>query len=267
MKNSKELHTLTRQNEKNVQKSQKHDANLQKNSTLFFQVGLIVCLLAAYGALEMRFEDKGLAIVTNAEPIEEDYQFTDNRFKVYDEVIETKEPVKTKAKHIIEPKIIDNDTPDEVETKNLITDETKKEVKEGAKPIDESDLDPEEPDEDVHVNFVEMVPIYPGCEKSKNNEQRKKCMSDKLSKLIKKKFDKDLGSELGLKEGIQRIYVNFRINKSGNVEIMSTRAPHKKLEKEANRIVDKVPQMKPGEQGGEPVSVLYSLPIVFEVRY
>ena len=72
---------------------------------------------------------------------------------------------------------------------------------------------------------------------------------------------------MGLKEGIQRIYVNFRINKFGIVEIINTRAPHKALEKEANSVVGRVPQMKPGEQGGEPVSVLYSLPIVFEVSY
>ena len=74
-------------------------------------------------------------------------------------------------------------------------------------------------------------------------------MSEKLAKLIQKKFDRDLGAELRFKRRIQRIYVNFRINKYGNVEIINTRAPHKDLEKEANRVVDKVPQMKPGKQG------------------
>jgi len=55
MSTPKKSHDTIRQNGQVVQKSQKHDANLQKNSTLYFQVGLIVCLLAAYGLLEMKF--------------------------------------------------------------------------------------------------------------------------------------------------------------------------------------------------------------------
>lgn len=58
MKNSKTPHELIRQNEQIVKQSQKHDTNLQKNSILYFQVGLIVCLLAALGLLEMQFENR-----------------------------------------------------------------------------------------------------------------------------------------------------------------------------------------------------------------
>ena len=56
MSNQKKTHDLIRQNEQIAKKSQKHEANLQKNSTLYFQVGLIVCLLATFGLLEMKFE-------------------------------------------------------------------------------------------------------------------------------------------------------------------------------------------------------------------
>ena len=38
------------------QKPRKHDANLQKNSTLNFQIGLILCLLGTYGVFEMKFK-------------------------------------------------------------------------------------------------------------------------------------------------------------------------------------------------------------------
>jgi len=50
---SKKNHELVGQNEQNVTKSQKHDLNLQKTSTLYFQVGLILTLLATYGLFEM----------------------------------------------------------------------------------------------------------------------------------------------------------------------------------------------------------------------
>ena len=62
MKNLKKEHNLIRQNEKSVQHSQKHDANLQKNSTLYFQIGLILCLLATYGLFEMQFQEKKITI-------------------------------------------------------------------------------------------------------------------------------------------------------------------------------------------------------------
>ena len=74
MKNLNKEHNLTRQNENKVQHSQKHDANLQKNSTLYFQVGLILCLLAVYGALEMPFESTNLAVIEESvEPVFEEY--------------------------------------------------------------------------------------------------------------------------------------------------------------------------------------------------
>ncbi|WGD35438.1 energy transducer TonB [Olleya sp. YS] len=269
MKNSKELHNLTRQNEKNVQKSQKHDVNLRKNSSLYFQIGLIMCLLATYGSLEMRFEDKTYNLSERIiDDPEKDYMFAPV-FKVEPDAVTTKEPLQKQPVRPDNPTIVPDDTPDtKVNKDDLVSDIVQPTKPEGKKPpVNEGDLDIKKPDEEVHVNFVEMVPIYPGCEKAKNNDQRRKCMSDKLAKLVKNKFDRDLGEQLGLKEGIQRIYVNFRINKNGDVEIINTRAPHKDLEKEANRVVDKVPQMKPGRQGGQPVSVLYSLPIVFQVKY
>jgi len=42
----KKVHKLVGKNEQVVKKSQKHDANLQNNSTLYFQVGLILTLFA-----------------------------------------------------------------------------------------------------------------------------------------------------------------------------------------------------------------------------
>lgn len=269
MKILNKSHDTRRENEKNAQKSQKHEANLQKNTALYFQIGLIMCLLAVYGALEMRFESNDFEIPQTAKvDIEKDYMFAPN-FIVEPNALETSEPLKKQPVKIDNVKVVPDETPEEKTTMGKLESEVFTPLKpKGVKaPFDESTLNVVKPKEEIHVNFVEMVPVYPGCESATNNDKRRKCMSEKLSKLIKNKFDRNLGMELGLKEGIQRIYVNFRINKFGIVEIISTRAPHKALEKEANSVVGNVPQMKPGEQGGEPVSVLYSLPIVFEVKY
>lgn len=52
----------TLQSEPLVKKHYKHDVNLHKNTTIYFQVGLILCLLFAYGLLEMRFSNAEIAM-------------------------------------------------------------------------------------------------------------------------------------------------------------------------------------------------------------
>ncbi len=118
---------------------------------------------------------------------------------------------------------------------------------------------------DVPFAVIENVPIYPGCESMKNNDQRKKCMSEKIDEFVRKKFNADLGSQLGL-TGINRVIVQFKIDKNGNVTDVRSRAPHPRLEQEAARVINALPKMQPGKQRGKPVGVMYSLPIVFQVQ-
>ena len=67
--------------------------------------------------------------------------------------------------------------------------------------------------------------------------------------------------------GIQgRVYVSFMIDVNGNVVGVKSRGPDKNLEKEAQRIIDKLPKMIPGKQRGKPVRVPYSIPITFRLQ-
>ncbi|MGE5944761.1 MAG: energy transducer TonB [Flavobacteriales bacterium] len=259
MKTPKKSHDLIRQNEQVVKKSQKHDTNLQKNSVLFFQVGLIVCLLAAYGLLEMKFEYKEPKVVGLVPP-------DDTEDFVIDIVFVPETP---KLKPIVQPKsiskykepeIMPNDTPlmplDDAPKPPVINN-----------PISPGDIIVEEVPEDIpiHLDFIEQVPIYPGCEKEKGNDAKRKCMSDKITKLVQKQFDVDLASELGL-SGKQVIRTQFKIDKSGHVTDIKIQAFHPKLKDEAQRVINKIPEMTPGKQQDKSVGVIYSLPIVFQVQ-
>jgi protein TonB len=66
--------------------------------------------------------------------------------------------------------------------------------------------------------------------------------------------------------GKQKINVMFKIDKKGNVTGVRSRAPHPRLEKEAARVINLLPKMKPGRQRGRAVVVPYSLPITFLVQ-
>jgi len=123
----------------------------------------------------------------------------------------------------------------------------------------------EEEIDDVPFAVIENVPVYPGCESAGNNEKKKQCMSEKVMKFVQRKFDTDLANDLGL-EGRQRISVQFKIDRTGNVVDVRARAPHPRLEQEAIDVVKALPKMTPGKQRGQPVGVLYALPILFQVE-
>jgi len=265
MKETNKTHTVAGQSNNVVSKSQKHDANLQKNSTLFFQVGLILCLLVTYALLEMNFEKtvpiQETAILIDDTPSE----FTVEKFKVYEEQA-PEEPEQQDVKRQVltnDPVVVENDTPD-IE----ITDIIDVAPPTTSDPFEADDIVVEKEEvviAPVPFYKIEKAPIYPGCEKEKTNADRKKCMSEKITRLVSKKFSTDIAYDLGL-TGYQRIYVEFKINKLGEVTDVKARAPHTGLEDEAKRVVNRIPKMSPGLQRGNAVDVIYALPIVFEVR-
>jgi hypothetical protein len=120
-----------------------------------------------------------------------------------------------------------------------------------------------EGDMSVAFSEIERVPTYPGC--SGDNETLKKCFTERISAFVGENFNTKLGKDLGL-TGRQRIVVQFKIDKAGNIVDVKAKAPKPELEAEAIRIIKKLPQMQPGEQKGKKVNVIYSLPIVFEVK-
>lgn len=124
-----------------------------------------------------------------------------------------------------------------------------------------------EEEEIVNIPFavIEDVPIYPGCEGFSNNSARKKCLEEKVMLFVRNRFNVELAGELGL-EGQQRIFVQFKIDKNGDVVDVRARAPHPRLEEEALDVVSSLPKMIPGKQRGKPVGVLYALPILFQVE-
>lgn len=111
----------------------------------------------------------------------------------------------------------------------------------------------------------EKCVIYQGCDENLDNNQLRRCTSEKISKLIIKNFDTDLASNLGL-TGRQKILVTFKIDTNGNVIEAKARAPHPALKREAIRVIKLIPKMKPATQLGKPIITTYTLPIIFEVE-
>ena len=115
---------------------------------------------------------------------------------------------------------------------------------------------------EIDFDSVERPPIYPGCEPY--IQKLRSCFQTKIQTHINKNFRYP---EFAQKTGIQgRVFVQFIIDKDGSIVGIRTRGPDKNLEKEAQRIIGKLPTMTPGKQRGRPVRVPFSIPITFKLQ-
>lgn len=230
-------------------------ADLRRKWVLFLQIGLILVLFLTLQAFQWK---------TYEEKLPEDR-------KIMVDNLEEETPPVTILPELTPPpppKTILDEIDEVPDDKDIIEDAVAPidfELNDLPEPGDI--VEPETPDEPVEVPyaFIEEVPLFPGCEDLNGNSERKKCMSSKISKFVNKEFDTGLGSELGL-TGTNLVLVMFVVNKQGLVEKIQTRAPHPELEKEARRVIGKLPQMKPGRQQGKAVPVSYTIPIRFKVQ-
>ena len=129
--------------------------------------------------------------------------------------------------------------------------------------VEEVEVLEEELDVDVPFAIIEDVPLFPGCERVSKSERRK-CFQEKIQRHISRNFRyPEIAQEMGIQG---RVYVNFVIAKDGSITNIRMRGPDKNLEKEAARIIGKLPKMTPGKQRGRPVRVPFSIPITFRLQ-
>ena len=229
------------------------NVDLNKNSSLYFVTGLAFILFITWQAIEWKTYDKSL-YGYEALDVEDDD----------DEEIPITEQIKTPlpppppppAPEVIE--IVE----DEEEVEETVIESTETDEEEIIE-VEEVEIEEEVEDIDVPFAVIEDVPIFPGCEKVKKSERRN-CFQDRMNRHIRKNFRyPEIAQEMGIQG---RVYVNFVIGKDGAITNIRMRGPDKNLEKEAQRIISKLPQMTPGKQRGRPVRVPFSIPITFRLQ-
>ena len=230
-------------------------ADVSRNGSIYFAVGLALMLFLTYSTLNYKTYDKSNIDIGKLNLDDE----LDEEIPIIEQIIPPPPPPPPPAA----PEVIEV-VEDEEEVEETVIESTETDQEEEIMEVE--DVEVEEVIEDVEVPFavIENVPEYPGCERGSNADKRK-CMSDKIAKFVQRKFNTDLAGDLGL-SGRQRLSVIFKIDKNGNVTGVRSRAPHPRLEKEAARVINMLPKMKPGRQRGKPVIVPYSLPITFQVQ-
>jgi protein TonB len=230
-------------------------ADLSKRSIFFFQIGLIVMLFITWQAIEWKTYDKTLLDIGQLN-LEED----DEEEIPITEFIPPPPPPPPPppAPEIID--VVDDD--EEIEETIIESTETSQ-----FEEIVEIETIKEAVEEIMDVPFavIENVPVYPGCENRRTNDERRACMSEQIDTFVRRNFNTELANDLGL-TGRQTIRLQFKIDTKGNVVEVLARAPHPRLEAEAKRVIERLPKMTPGKQRGKAVNVMYALPIIFQVE-
>ena len=226
-------------------------ADLRRNSILYFAIGLALVLFISWQAIEWKTYKKTYDYETlNVE--DED----DEEIPITEQIMTPPPPPPPPAPEVIE--IVE----DEEEVEETVIESTETDEDEI---IEVEEVETEEDDLDVDVPFaiIEDVPIFPGCE-NVAKDQRRNCFQEKMNKHIRKNFRyPEIAQEMGIQG---RVYVNFIIAKDGQITNIRMRGPDKNLEKEAQRIISKLPNMTPGKQRGRPVRVPFSIPINFKLQ-
>ena len=226
-------------------------ADLTKNSSLYFVIGLFAVMLLTFVAFEWKTYDKS-----------NDYDISMDVDDLLDEEVPMTEQIKTPppppppaAPEVIE--VVE----DEEEVEETVIESTETSQEEEIVEVDDVIVDEVEEDVDVPFAVIEDVPIFPGCE---NESDKRACFNSMIQKHIGKNFRyPEIAQEMGVQG---RVSVMFVIQKDGSIGNIRMRGPDKNLEAEAARIIGKLPKMTPGKQRGRAVRVPFSIPINFKLQ-
>ncbi len=222
-------------------------ADLETYRFTFFITGLVLSLILVITLIQWKTYERELADLG-----ELDVTIEDEIIPITQRELAPPPPPPPPPPEIIEVVEDDVELEEELEIQTTETDETEE--------IEVIELEEEESDEVLSFAVVESVPIFPGCESAKTNEEKKQCFQQKILLFVRDNFQfPEMARQMGISG---RVYVNFVIEKNGsvsNVEVV--RSVDQLLDDEAVRVVKKLPKVEPAKQRGKPVRMSFTLPI------
>lgn len=218
--------------------------DLRKHTVLFLEIGFVVALSAVLGAFSYTVHDKnmlGLGEIGDMYFDEDIIPITRQM-----EVTPPPPPAAPKIAEVISIVESDADLDEEFEIEDVEASQDTKVV------LFDWINDEEEEEEEVPFALAEITPEFPGGEAA-------------LQKYIASHVQYP---SIARENSIQgKVYVQFVINKKGEVENVSVaRGVDAALDKEAIRVIQGLPNWKPGMQRGKPVRVFYTVPINFKLN-
>jgi len=221
-------------------KNPKKDLNRQR--TLFLQIGLVFALAVVFLAFEWKTYEKSESTLASSGPVQIDEEIV----QITQQEQPPAPPKAPEVTTILE--IVDDDVVVEDEI-NVDIEARADQAVQSYVPV----LTEEEPApvaEEIFT-FVEEYPEFPGGDKA---------LREYILNNIKY-------PEVARTSGITgTVYVQFVVEKDGSIsDVKVVRGIGGGCDEEAVRVVKSMPRWKPGKQRGQPVRVYFTLPIEFKL--
>jgi len=220
-----------------------NNANLERNRSMFFQIGLVLSLSLVLVAFEWP-----------SKPAKDDMGrlFSETYYEV-EEIQRTIRDVQP-PKPLPLPKLIElNLVPDEVNVNIDISFFNPEAFTETMIPFYEFPDQEVFDDAEIHVSVQEM-PLFNGGKPE-----------TEFRKYIMQNLDyPDIAAENGI---MGRVLVQFIVNAKGKIEDARViQGAYPSLDNEALRVINSSPLWTPGRQSGKPVKVIFTFPINFVLK-
>ena len=228
-----------------IKKSKK--ANLENKRLLFTEIGLIVALLAVWGAFSYSTRDKKVSDLLDVEQnvdVEEMVPITEETPPPPPEA--PKIPLLSDQIDIVDDDIkVDDDMFMNLEDNaNMGV-----EIQDYVEQVEEEHVE----EEAIPFQLVEKKPKFQGGD------------ANDFSKWVNSKL---VYPEIAKENGVQgRVVLQFTVNPDGSVSnVKVLRGVDASLDKEAVRVVSSSPKWEPGRQRDHAVKVTYTFPVIFQLR-
>lgn len=222
-------------------------ADLESKKVLFREIGLVVALLIVLASFEYKTYEKNISTLDS-----------DNAVIIEEEMIpitnETPPPPPEMPKiPVVSDDIIIVDDDIKITTDLVINTEDDKNL--GVEIREYVQGRQEEVVEEEDIPFV-MV------------EEKPKFMKGDENTFTKWVAERLVYPEIAKENSVQgRVILQFRVNTDGSVSnVTVVRGVDPSLDKEAVRVVSSSPKWEPGRQRNKPVRVVYTFPVIFQLR-
>jgi len=170
----------------------------------------------------------------------------------------------------VEPEVIDDEDQPEfqpmyIDVDEAIEEDTEDFTKDIPEPLPKTERKEDVPD---IISFAEEMPLFPGCDDVTNQEEKRKCSTKKLYEYIYSNIKYPKIAQESSIEG--KVTLRFVVDKTGNIsKVNILRDIGGGCGQAALKAIEKMKNMSkkwiPGKQAGRPVSVWFTLPVVFEL--
>lgn len=221
-------------------KNPKKDLNRQR--TLFLQIGLVFALAVVFLAFEWKTYEKSESTLASSGPVQIDEEIV----QITQQEQPPEPPKAAEVTTILE--IVDDDVVVEDEI-NVDIEARADQAVQAYVPV-MTEEEPAPVAEEIFT-FVEEYPEFPGGDKA---------LREYILNNIKY-------PEVARTSGITgTVYVQFVVEKDGSIsDVKVVRGIGGGCDEEAVRVVKSMPRWKPGKQRGQPVRVYFTLPIEFKL--